>query len=79
MTENRLKIKQLLWENTLSHAWLINRLEGRGVDTSNSEFSSILSGTQKGPKTEKVLTVSLEVLNDYQENFGGNYARACCE
>lgn len=65
-------IKSKLDEYSLTQAWLINQLYKRGIVTERSEFSAILSGTRSGKKVDDALKVSLEILNDYENNFENN-------
>ncbi len=65
MKQERDRIRVLLFENSLSQVWLINRLEEKGICTDKTELSSALSGTRRGEKITKIIKTSLEILNDY--------------
>lgn len=66
MREKRDKIRLMLYRNTLTNAWLVNRLEERGIITEKTEMSSVLRGVRKGAKAENIITTSLAVLEDYE-------------
>ena len=54
--EERDRIRLMLYRNTLTNAWLVNRLEERGV--------------RKGAKAETIIKTSLEILDDYESKMG---------
>ena len=70
MREGRDRIRLMLYRNTLTNAWLVNRLEERGVVTEKTEMSSVLRGVRKGAKAETIIKNSLEILNDYEAKMG---------
>ena len=70
MREERDKIRLMLYRNTLTNAWLINRLEERGIITEKTEMSSVLRGVRKGAKAETIIKTSLEILDDYESKMG---------
>lgn len=78
MYSERTEIKILLVKHYLSHSWLRNQLQMRGLPTAECELSEILSGkratTKKGGKAEQVIKVALDVLKKYdfyeKENSG---------
>lgn len=70
LREERDKIRVLLLENSLSQTWLINRLEEHGIAVDKAELSSALSGSRKGAKIEKIISTSLQILNDYVAKMG---------
>lgn len=70
MREERDRIRLMLYRNTLTNAWLVNRLEERGVITEKTEMSSVLRGVRKGAKAETIIKTSLEILNDYESKMG---------
>lgn len=70
MREERDRIRLMLYRNTLTNAWLVNRLEERGVITEKTEMSSILRGVRKGAKAETIIKTSLEILDDYESKMG---------
>ena len=70
MREERDRIRLMLYRNTLTNAWLINRLEERGVITEKTEMSSVLRGVRKGAKAETIIKTSLEILDDYESKMG---------
>lgn len=63
------KIKTTLWRNSLTHVWLINRLEDRGIKTEKTSLSSILRGVRRGPKAEEIINASLLILDDYERKM----------
>ena len=70
MREERDRIRLMLYRNTLTNAWLVNRLEERGVITEKTEMSSVLRGVRKGAKAETIIKISVEVLDDYESKMG---------
>lgn len=70
MREERDRIRLMLYRNTLTNAWLMNRLEERGVITEKTEMSSVLRGVRKGAKAESIIKTSLEILDDYESKMG---------
>ena len=70
MREEREKIRQMLYRNTLTNTWLINRLEERGIVTEKTEMSSILRGVRRGAKAETVIKTSLDILDEYESKMG---------
>lgn len=66
MREERDRIRLMLYRNTLTNAWLVNRLEERGVITEKTEMSSVLRGVRKGAKAETIIKTSLEILDGYE-------------
>lgn len=71
MREERDRIRMMLYRNTLTNAWLINRLEEKGVITEKTVMSAVLRGTRKGKKAESIITTSLEILEYYEKCFTG--------
>ena len=69
MSNEILIIKEKLKSNSLSSVWLINRLAERSVITDKSEMSAILAGCRRGPKVERVVSVSNEILDHYEKAF----------
>lgn len=72
MREEREKIRMMLFRNTLTNAWLINRLEERDIITEKSEMSSVLRGVRKGAKAEKIIMNSIDILERYEMVMGVN-------
>mgnify|MGYP007008315354 FL=1 len=70
MREERDRIRLMLYRNTLTNAWLVNRLEERGVITEKTEMSSVLRGVRKGAKAETIIKTSIEILDDYESKMG---------
>ncbi len=70
MREEREKIRMMLFRNTLTNAWLINRLEERDIITEKSEMSSVLRGVRKGAKAEKIIMNSIDILERYETMMG---------
>lgn len=65
----RNEIKRRLQQYRLSQVWLINQLRNRDLQTDKSEMSSLLSGSRVGAKSEYILLLSLEILDEYQRSF----------
>ncbi len=70
MREERDRIRLMLYRNTLTNTWLVNRLEERGIITEKTEMSSVLRGVRKGAKAETIIKTSLEILDDYESKMG---------
>ena len=68
--EDRDKIRIMLFRNNLSQTWLICRLAEDGIVTDKSELSGALSGARCGKKIEKIITASLGILEDYENQYG---------
>ena len=66
MREERDKIRLMLYRNTLTNAWLINRLEEKGINTEKTEMSSVLRGVRKGAKAESIIKTSVDILTEYE-------------
>lgn len=77
MKEKREKIRLMLYRNTLTHTWLIHRLEEKGVKTEKTEMSSVLRGVRKGAKAETIITTSLEILENYEKKMLVPIDQAC--
>lgn len=69
MREERDEIRIRLYQNCLTQAWLINRLEERGIYTDKAELSSALAGTRKGAKVDKILSTAFEILKEYEDKM----------
>lgn len=67
MKAERNKIRIMLLNNNLSQVWLINQLADRGIVTDKAELSSALSGSRTGAKIDKIISASLQILNDYEK------------
>lgn len=70
MRDERDRIRLMLYRNTLTNAWLVNRLEEKGINTEKTEMSSVLRGVRKGAKAESIINTSLEILEYYEKCFG---------
>lgn len=66
MKEKRDRIRLMLYRNALTNTWLINRLDEKGITTDKTEMSSVLRGARKGAKAEKIINVSVEILEFYE-------------
>lgn len=42
--------------------WLISELAGKGIITNCSELSGVLHGVRRGPKVDRILEASKEIL-----------------
>lgn len=71
MRQERDEIRIILYRNSLTQTWLINRLEEKGVLTDKAELSSALAGSRKGAKVDKILTTSAEILKEYEDKMNG--------
>ena len=70
MREERDRIRMMLYRNTLTNAWLVNRLEEKGINTEKTEMSSVLRGVRKGAKAESIINTSIEILENYENLMG---------
>lgn len=70
MREERDRIRLMLYRNTLTNAWLVNRLEEKGINTEKTEMSSVLRGVRKGAKAESIINTSIEILENYESLMG---------
>lgn len=76
--EERDRIRLMLYRNTLTNAWLVNRLEERGVITEKTEMSSVLRGVRKGAKAETIMSKQFEgypICVDGKYFFEGTYSK----
>lgn len=62
-------IRRKMDDYHLTYVWLINQLTARKVYTDKSEVSSAINGTRSGAKVDKILSVSLEILEEYERGF----------
>lgn len=62
------KIRVALAACGRTQVWLIEELRLRGILTDKTEMSSVLSGTRIGPKADRILTTSVEILGEYHGN-----------
>lgn len=58
-----LYIRRGLLEVGQNQKWLIDRLRDRGIPTSKTELSSVLAGKRTGPKADKILTTTVQILD----------------
>ncbi len=70
MRDERDRIRMMLYRNTLTNAWLVNRLEKKGINTEKTEMSSVLRGVRKGAKAESIIKASIEILDFYEKVMG---------
>lgn len=70
MRDERDRIRMMLYRNTLTNAWLINRLEEKGINTEKTEMSSVLRGVRKGTKAKNIIKASIEILEFYEKAMG---------
>lgn len=63
----RTDIRLRLQKYNLSYVWLIAQLRMRNVTTDKTEMSSVISGTRKGPKAERILQTAAAVLDSYEQ------------
>lgn len=62
------KIRVALAACGRTQVWLIGELRLRGILTDKTEMSSVLSGTRIGPKADRILTTSAEILKEQHGN-----------
>lgn len=53
----------------LTYVWLISRLSDEGLLTDKHELSATLSCSRIGPKADKILRLSLSILDTYESTF----------
>jgi hypothetical protein len=70
LRDERDRIRMMLYRNTLTNAWLVNRLEEKGINTEKTEMSSVLRGVRKGAKAESIIKASIEILDFYEKAMG---------
>lgn len=56
------EIKRKLFDRDLTQVWLIGQLKEKGCLTDKTELSSALSGSRKGPKVDRIIKLSKEIL-----------------
>lgn len=66
---NTAKIRELLSRNNLTQVWLINRLAAVGETVDKYEMSSTLACVRTGPKADRVIHKSLEILQVYERRM----------
>lgn len=69
MQDERFEIKMMLFRNNLTATWLISQLEKRGIITQKTELSSVLAGSRRGEKVDKILTESKAILSYYEKRM----------
>lgn len=62
------RIKAALAACGQTQVWLNGELRSRGILTDKTELSSVLSGTRIGPKADRILEASVEILGEYHGN-----------
>ena len=67
MFEEGHKIRIALAECGRTQVWLINKLRNCGIITDRTEMSSALNGARRGPKIDKMLKISIEILDKYKD------------
>lgn len=70
MRNERDQIREMLYRNTLTNSWLINRLEEKGIITDKTVMSSVLRGTRKGDKARSIIINSIQILEHYEQAMG---------
>ena len=72
---SREEVKQVragLILNSLTCAWLIGRLEQRGIVTNKFTLSRIFNGAiTSGEKAKQIVTVSNDIIKDYEKKING--------
>ena len=66
---DREKIRIGIATSRLSYSWLLFQLHLQGIETDKSELSSVLAGTRRGDKAEKIIAYSIDILEDYEQLF----------
>lgn len=61
-------LRKRLESQKLSFMWLRFQLKSRGLITDKTEMSKAFSGSRKGPKIEKILNLSKEILDEYDKS-----------
>lgn len=66
MIEERNFIRVKLAEHQLTQVWLCGELEGKGIITDKTELCSVLKGTRKGAKAEKIIKTAVDIIKNYE-------------
>lgn len=67
MSEERKMIRVKLAEHNLTQVWLRGKLEDDGIITDKTELCSVLKGSRKGTKAEKIINKAIEIINEYEK------------
>lgn len=67
MPEERKMIRVKLAEHNLTQVWLRGKLEDDGIITDKTELCSVLKGSRKGAKAEKIINKAIEIINEYEK------------
>lgn len=62
-------IKCKLVAHSLTSAWLLAQLCGRGIETDKFRLCKILSGTLKSDHANTVLAACEKIIEDYENKF----------
>lgn len=69
--ENREEIRISLAKNSLSNAWLLNRLAEKGVPTNGSTLSAAITGKRGGENADMLVNESLKIVREYEAKMNG--------
>ena len=69
MQTERTFIRVKLAEFNLTQVWLTNELEKKGIVTDKTELCSVLKGSRRGRKAEKIIGASVEILQTYEKSY----------
>lgn len=72
--DERKQLRMKMVEYHLSYTWLIGIMRSRGLEVDKSTLSSVVNGTICGPRAEKIMSLALEILKDYEQDFVAPYA-----
>ena len=65
------RIRSRLRTNDLPVTWLIKMLSRRGIETTLPLMSHIFAGRRKGPRVDRIISESHDILDLYEERIGG--------
>lgn len=68
--EERERIRSRLRANGLPVTWLIRMLAKRDIETTRSAMSRVFAGDWKGPRAERIISESCDILDRYEERIG---------
>ncbi len=69
MQSERAYIRGKLAENNLSQVWLRSELEDSGIVTDKTVLAATIRGDRNGKKSQKILTASVKILEEYEQFF----------
>ena len=65
MSTRRDQLRGMLAEYNLTYAWLCSQLNKLKIDITPTELSLYVTGRRNGPKANKIINASMDVLTRY--------------